>query len=153
MFILFVLNGKNVIFDVDFNMFLFWVIWESVGLYGIKFGCGMVQCGVCIVQLDGIVVCFCVLLVFVVVGKCVIIIEGIQSKFGKVVQDVWVKFQVLQCGYCQFGQIMFVIVLLEQNVSFSDVDIDVVMNGNICCCVVYVWICVVIYEVVDILKV
>lgn len=95
MFILFVLNGKNVMFDVDLLMFVFWVICEYVGLIGMKFGCGMVQCGVCMVYFEGQVVCLCVLLFVGIVGKYVMMIEGLQSKFVQVVQVVWVKLQVL----------------------------------------------------------
>lgn len=141
-------NGKDYQFDVIEDMFLFWVICDVVGYIGIKFGCGMGLCGFCIIYIDGQVICFCIMLVSLVQGRKVIIIDYLYiDKVGEVVQQVWLDIGVVQCGYCQGGQIMLVMVLLKSNFVFSDEQIEVVMVGNICCCGIYNWIKMVIYNV------
>jgi isoquinoline 1-oxidoreductase alpha subunit len=134
----FVLNGKAISLDADPNMPLLWAIREVVGLTGTKFGCGMALCGACTVHLDGQAVRSCVMPLAIVAGRQVTTIEGVQSDAARSVQAAWVKLQVPQCGYCQSGQIMSAIALLEGNPSPTDADIDAAMSGNICRCATYV---------------
>ena len=133
------INGKTYELDVDPTTPLLWVIREQTGLTGTKFGCGIAQCGACTVHLDGAPIRSCVTPVQVADGKSVTTIEGIRSADGDLhpAQQAWIDEQVPQCGYCQSGQIMSAVALLEENPSPSDADIDAAMRGNICRCGAY----------------
>jgi isoquinoline 1-oxidoreductase alpha subunit len=132
------INGEKHSLDIDPNMPLLWAIRDVVELTGTKFGCGISQCGACTVHLDGKAIRSCVTPVSTVHGKNITTIEGLDSRVASAVQDAWQKLDVVQCGYCQSGQIMSAIDLLSQNQQPSDEDIDNAMNGNICRCNTYV---------------
>lgn len=133
------INGESREFDVDPDTPLLWVIREQAGLTGTKFGCGIAQCGACTVHLNGNPVRSCVTPLKAVAGQEITTIEGISSKSGELhpVQLAWIDEQVPQCGYCQSGQIMSAIALLNSNPAPSDADIDTAMSGNICRCGTY----------------
>ena len=131
------INGQTHSLDVDPNMPLLWAIRDAVGLTGTKFGCGVSQCGACTVHMDGKAIRSCVTPVETAQGKNITTIEGLSSKVASAVQDAWQKLDVVQCGYCQSGQIMSAIDLLSQNQQPDDADIDNAMNGNICRCNTY----------------
>jgi isoquinoline 1-oxidoreductase alpha subunit len=132
------INGQSHSLDVDPDMPLLWAIRDVVGLTGTKYGCGASQCGACTVHLDGNAIRSCVTPVSTVQGKRITTIEGLNSRIATAVQDAWVKLDVVQCGYCQSGQIMSAINLLSSNNNPNDDDIDAAMNGNICRCNTYV---------------
>ncbi|MDH3440950.1 MAG: (2Fe-2S)-binding protein [Gammaproteobacteria bacterium] len=133
------INGESHELDVDPGTPLLWVIREQAGLTGTKFGCGIAQCGACTVHLDGAPIRSCVTPVQVADGKSVRTIEGVATADGELhpVQQAWIDEQVPQCGYCQSGQVMAAVALLETNASPSDEDIDTAMRGNICRCGTY----------------
>jgi isoquinoline 1-oxidoreductase alpha subunit len=131
------INGTSHSLDVDPQMPLLWAIRDVVGLTGTKFGCGIAQCGACTVHLDGAAIRSCVTPVGVVQGKQITTIEGLKSKVAHAVQDAWKKLDVVQCGYCQSGQIMSAIDLLNRIPQPTDSDIDAAMSGNICRCNTY----------------
>ena len=131
------INGQSHSLDVDPNMPLLWAIRDTAGLTGTKFGCGISQCGACTVHLDGNAIRSCVTPVGTVQGKSITTIEGLDSKVATAIQDAWVKLDVVQCGYCQSGQIMSAVNLLTNNSNPSDEDIDIAMNGNLCRCNTY----------------
>lgn len=133
------INGETRDFDVDPSTPLLWVIREQANLTGTKFGCGIAQCGACTVQLDGAPIRSCVTPAQFAVGKSVRTIEGVASANGELhpVQQAWIDEQVPQCGYCQSGQIMAAVALLESNASPDDEDIDNAMKGNVCRCGTY----------------
>jgi isoquinoline 1-oxidoreductase alpha subunit len=131
------INGQTHTLDVDPQMPLLWVIRDFIGLKGTKFGCGIAQCGACTVHLDGNPTRSCSLPVSVAVGKKVTTIEGISDKADHPVQKAWIDQQVPQCGYCQSGQIMSAVALLNKNHTPTDADIDTAMMGNICRCGTY----------------
>lgn len=133
------INGETHELDVDPGTPLLWVIREQLGLTGTKFGCGIAQCGACTVHLDGTPVRSCVTPAQVADGKSIRTIEGIATPDGAlhVVQQAWIDEQVPQCGYCQSGQVMAAVALLESNDSPSDADIDAAMSGNVCRCGTY----------------
>jgi aerobic-type carbon monoxide dehydrogenase small subunit (CoxS/CutS family) len=133
------INGDIYELDVDPTTPLLWVIREQAGLTGTKFGCGIAQCGACTVHLDGAPIRACVTPVQAAEGKSVTTIEGIRATDGALhpAQQAWIDEQVPQCGYCQSGQIMSAVALLEANPSPSDADIDAAMRGNICRCGAY----------------
>jgi len=146
----FKLNGKSVSVDVDDSTPLLWVLRESLGLTGTKFGCGMAQCGACTIHLDGKPIRSCVTPVTAAQGKRVTTIEQVgEQEVGAVVQAAWVEHDVPQCGYCQSGQIMSAVALLSQNPSPSDADIDAFMAGNICRCGTYLRIKAAINKAAD----
>jgi isoquinoline 1-oxidoreductase alpha subunit len=116
---------------------LLWVLRESLGLTGTKFGCGMAQCGACTVHLDGEAVRSCVTPVSRAAGKEVVTIEGLSPNLSHSLQRAWLTVDVPQCGYCQSGQIMAAAVLLRENPKPTDDDIDHGMAGNICRCGTY----------------
>jgi len=146
----FKLNGKSVSVDVDDSTPLLWVLRESLGLTGTKFGCGMAQCGACTIHLDGNPIRSCVTPVTAAQGKRVTTIEQVgEQEVGAVVQAAWVEHDVPQCGYCQSGQIMSAVALLSQNPSPSDADIDAFMAGNICRCGTYLRIKAAINKAAD----
>ena len=133
----FTLNGKHVSVDGDPDMPLLWAVRESAGLPGTKFGCGVGECGACTVHLDGAPTRSCQVPVNLVAGKNVTTIEGISGKAAHAVQSAWRTLDVVQCGYCQSGQIMSAVALLNTNPKPADSDIDAAMNGNICRCATY----------------
>jgi isoquinoline 1-oxidoreductase alpha subunit len=131
-------NGRTVETDAAPDTPLLWVIRDYLGMTGTKYGCGMAQCGACTVHLDGKAIRSCVTPVRRAEGKQVSTIEGMStSRVGKVVQQAWLKIDVPQCGYCQSGQIMSAVALLEKNPAPNDADIDAAMSGNICRCGTY----------------
>ncbi len=130
------INNKTYNVDVDSNMPLLWVIRDLVGLTGTKYGCGKGICGACTVLLDGNPIRSCLTPVSVVEGKNILTIEGVENE-NKVLQEVWENLNVAQCGYCQSGQIISAVALLNNNANPSDADIDIAMNGNICRCGTY----------------
>jgi isoquinoline 1-oxidoreductase alpha subunit len=133
------INGDMHSVDVPADMPLLWVLRDVVGLMGTKFGCGIAQCGACTVHLDGQAVRSCVLPVSGIGGKAITTIEGIgATSTGKKVQQAWLDVDVVQCGYCQSGQIMSAAALLAQTPNPTDGDIDAAMSGNICRCGTYV---------------
>jgi isoquinoline 1-oxidoreductase alpha subunit len=133
----FTLNGKSVSADDDPSTPLLWVIRDSLGLTGTKFGCGMALCGACTVHLDGIAIRSCVAPLSRVSGKHVTTIEGLSSDNSHPVQRAWIEIDVPQCGYCQSGQIMSAAALLKDKPKPTDEDIDEAMSGNICRCGTY----------------
>jgi len=133
----FSLNGRPATLEADPTMPLLWALREVAGLTGTKFGCGMALCGACTVHLDGQPIRSCSMPLSAVAGRQVTTIEGLQSERAKQVQAAWIKLQVPQCGYCQSGQIMSAVALLEANPTPSDEDIDGAMSGNICRCATY----------------
>ncbi len=133
----FTLNGKSVSVDDDPSTPLLWVIRDSLGLTGTKFGCGMALCGACTVHLDGIAIRSCVAPLSRVAGKHVTTIEGLSSDNSHPVQRAWIEIDVPQCGYCQSGQIMSAAILLKDKPKPTDEDIDEAMSGNICRCGTY----------------
>jgi len=131
-------NGQTHRVDADAQTPLLWVLRDDIGLTGTKFGCGVAQCGACTVHVDGQAMRSCVTPVSAIAGRKVTTIEGLGSRAAKAVQKAWVDLDVVQCGYCQSGQIMSATVLLEQNPRPTDADIDLAMAGNICRCATYV---------------
>jgi len=133
------INGTSHTVDVPGDMPLLWVLRDVIALTGTKFGCGMALCGACTVQLDGRPIRSCVTPVAAVSGKRITTIEGIgATPSGKKVQQAWLDLDVVQCGYCQSGQIMAAAALLASRPHPTDTDIDAAMAGNICRCGTYV---------------
>ena len=133
------INGKNYDVDVEPDTPLLWVIREQVGLTGTKYGCGIAQCGACTVHVDGKPVRSCVLPVGALQNRAITTIEGIgASAAGAKVQKAWLDLEVVQCGYCQSGQIMSATALLTATPNPDDSDIHAAMAGNICRCGTYV---------------
>jgi aerobic-type carbon monoxide dehydrogenase small subunit (CoxS/CutS family) len=132
------INGTAHDVDASPDMPLLWVIRDLVGLTGTKFGCGMAQCGACTVHLDGKPVRACVTPVSSVGSRKVTTIEGLSPDGSHPVQRAWAEADVVQCGYCQSGQLMTAAALLEVKADPSDSDIDAAMSGNICRCGTYV---------------
>ncbi len=130
-------NQKTYQLDVDPNMPLLWAIRDVIGLTGTKYGCGVAQCGACVVHLDGEAVRSCVTKVKRAEGAQVTTIEGLSANNDHPLQVAWNKENVPQCGYCHSGQIMSAAVLLRENPSPTDEDIDNAMAGNICRCGTY----------------
>jgi isoquinoline 1-oxidoreductase alpha subunit len=133
------INGERKSFDAPGDMPLLWVLRDVLGLTGTKFGCGIAQCGACTVHIDGKPVRSCLLPVSAVRDRAVTTIEGIgASPAGAKVQKAWLDLEVIQCGYCQSGQIMAAAALLASTPNPDDTDIDAAMAGNICRCGTYV---------------
>jgi isoquinoline 1-oxidoreductase subunit alpha len=130
-------NGKRHDVDVPSDMPLLWVIRDTIGLTGTKFGCGLSQCGACTVHLDGNAIRSCTTPVSLAAGKKVTTIEGLSPTSSHALQVAWVAEQVPQCGYCQSGQLMTASALLAKTPKPSDAEIDAAMNGNICRCGTY----------------
>jgi aerobic-type carbon monoxide dehydrogenase small subunit (CoxS/CutS family) len=130
-------NGKRYDLDVSPEMPLLWVIRESVGLTGTKFGCGLGQCGACTVHLDGVAVRSCTTAASVAAGKKITTIEGLSPTSTHPLQVAWVAEQVPQCGYCQSGQLMSAAALLAKTPAPTDAQIDTAMQGNVCRCGTY----------------
>ncbi len=132
------INGASHDVDVPLGMPLLWVLRDVIGLTGTKFGCGIAQCGACTVHLDGQPVRSCVLPVENVGRAAITTIEAIGSTdVGKTVQKAWLDVDVVQCGYCQSGQVMSAVALLKRMPTPTDDDIDIAMSGNICRCATY----------------
>jgi isoquinoline 1-oxidoreductase alpha subunit len=132
-------NGQTRTVDVDDDTPLLWVLRDALDLKGTKFGCGMAMCGACTVHVDGVPIRSCVTPISSVGDANVVTIEAIgETEVGQKVQQAWLEVDVMQCGYCQAGQIMSAAALLERNPQPSDQDIDAAMNGNICRCATYV---------------
>ena len=132
------INGSTTNLDVPDDMPLLWVLRDVAGLTGTKFGCGQALCGACTVHLDGQPIRSCVTPVSAAAGKKIVTIEAIgQDPVGAKVQDAWRQIDVVQCGYCQSGQIMSATALLQTTPKPSDADIDNAMSGNICRCGTY----------------
>ena len=131
-------NGQPHDLDVAPDMPLLWALRDHLNLTGTKFGCGVALCGACTVHLDGEPVRSCQIQVRDVVDREVTTIEGVAGKTAKAVQAAWQRLDVVQCGYCQSGQIMSAIGLLARNPRPSDADINEAMDGNVCRCATYV---------------
>jgi isoquinoline 1-oxidoreductase alpha subunit len=134
----FKLNGKAVTVDVPDETPLLWVIRDTIGLKGTKFGCGIAQCGACTVHLDGQAVRSCITPIASVAKAAVTTIEGLDPAGAHPLQKAWIAHQVPQCGYCQSGQIMQAASLLAASPDLSDSDIVEGMNGNLCRCMAYI---------------
>lgn len=132
-----VINGKRETVNVSPDAPLLWVLRDTIGLSGTKYGCGMALCGACTVHLDGQPIRSCITPVSAVGGRSVTTIEGLSSRGLHPVQQAWIAEEVSQCGYCQCGQIMSAAALLSRNPSPTDADIDDAMSGNICRCGTY----------------
>lgn len=130
-------NSESHKIEADPEMPLLWAIRDVIGLKGTKFGCGMALCGACTVHLDGNPTRSCSVPVSVAVRKKITTIEGISSDRSHPVQKAWIQHQVPQCGYCQSGQIMSAVALLDKNATPTDEDISNAMSGNICRCGTY----------------
>jgi isoquinoline 1-oxidoreductase alpha subunit len=145
-------NGQRVEVSADADTPLLWVLRDDLGLTGTKYGCGVAQCGACTVHVDGHAGRACVIPAGAVDGRKVTTIEGAAGaagatgKVARAVQDAWVRLDVVQCGYCQSGQIMSAIALLAEIPKPTDADIDAAMTGNICRCATYVRIRAAIHE-------
>jgi aerobic-type carbon monoxide dehydrogenase small subunit (CoxS/CutS family) len=131
------LNDREVAVDVDPSTPLLWVIRDSLGLTGTKFGCGVAECGACTVHIDGQPVPSCIVPLADAEGRSVTTIEGLSQDGSHPVQRAWAELEVPQCGYCQCGQIMSAVALLAQNPKPSEADIDKAMSGNLCRCGTY----------------
>lgn len=132
------INGVDQTVDVTSDTPLLWIIRDSLQMTGTKFGCGMAMCGACTVHLDGQPIRSCSTPAQFAEGKKITTIEGLASPVAKAVQQAWNEHQVPQCGYCQSGQIMSAIALLEKTPQPDDAAIDAAMSGNICRCNTYV---------------
>jgi isoquinoline 1-oxidoreductase subunit alpha len=133
------INGARRDVDVPTDMPLLWVLRDVLGLTGTKFGCGIAQCGACTVHLDGIAIRSCQMPVGAIGTRAITTIEGVgQTAAGAKIQKAWLDLEVIQCGYCQPGQIMSAAALLARNPAPDDADIDAAMAGNICRCGTYV---------------
>ena len=132
------INGQSHDIDVTDDTPLLWVLRDTLGLTGTKYGCGMALCGACTVHIDGAPTRSCVTPVGSVAGKSVTTIEGLSSDRSHPLQRAWIELDVPQCGYCQSGQIMSAAALLKNKPVPSDADIDTAMAGNLCRCGTYV---------------
>jgi isoquinoline 1-oxidoreductase subunit alpha len=131
-------NGESHQLDVSPEMPLLWAIRDKLNLTGTKFGCGHAMCGACVVHLDGEAARSCSIMVGEAAGKKITTIEGVSGPVAEAVTHAWQSLDVVQCGYCQSGQIMSAIVLLNENKNPTDEDINMGMEGNICRCGTYV---------------
>ncbi|MDB4906916.1 MAG: putative isoquinoline 1-oxidoreductase, alpha subunit [Gemmatimonadetes bacterium] len=131
-------NGKDLAVDADPSTPILWALRDTLGMTGTKFGCGQALCGACTVHLNGAPIRSCVTPISAATGQKITTIEAMASdRVGKAVQDAWVKHDVVQCGYCQSGQVMSATALLKTNRKPTDADIDAAMAGNICRCGTY----------------
>lgn len=139
-------NGRDHQVDVEPDTPLLWVLRDTIGLTGTKYGCGVAACGACTVHLNGVPVRSCMTPVSSAIGQKVATIEGMRDKVTRAVQSAWEKLDVVQCGYCQSGQIMSAVALLTRNRKPTDADIDNAMSGNLCRCDTYSRIRAAIHE-------
>jgi isoquinoline 1-oxidoreductase subunit alpha len=130
-------NGQTYTVEAEAQMPLLWALRDLIGLTGTKFSCGMGLCGSCTVLIDGEPTRSCVTPLSSLAGKAIITIEGLSTDGSHPLQKAWVDEHVSQCGYCQPGQIMNAVALLEKNPNPSDADIDTAMSGNLCRCGTY----------------
>ena len=147
------LNGKPQTVEAAPAMPLLWVLRDTLGLTGTKFGCGMSLCGACTVHINGQAVRSCVTPVSSVAGKTVVTIEGLSADASHPIQKAWIEQDVPQCGYCQSGQIMTAAALLQKTARPTDADIDEAMHGNICRCGTYDTIRAAIHRAAEIARV
>ena len=145
------LNGKARDLDVDPAKPLLWILRDDLGLTGTRYGCGQALCGACTVLLDGQPVRACQTAISEVAGRSVVTIEGVSGKVAEVVQATWAKLDVPQCGYCQSGQVVATIALLNANRKPTDDDINDALSGNICRCNTYHRIRAAVHEAAKIL--
>jgi isoquinoline 1-oxidoreductase subunit alpha len=146
-------NGQAVEVDADPDTPLLWVLRDHLGLTGTKFGCGQALCGACTVHVDGMAVRSCVTPASAVAsGGEVTTIEAVSDEVAKAVQAAWQKLDVVQCGYCQSGQIMSTVALLAENRAPTDADIDGALAGNICRCATYHRIRAAVHEAARLLE-
>lgn len=132
------INGKTREFDLADDVPLLWALRDEAHMTGTKFGCGMGLCGACTVHVDGVAARSCILPISTVVGKKITTIEAVSGlPAGRAVQAAWLSKEVVQCGYCQSGQIMSATALLTQNKNPTDADIGAAMSGNVCRCGTY----------------
>jgi len=139
-------NGASRTVDIDPDTPLLWVLRDDLRMTGTKFGCGVAQCGACTVHINGQAVRSCVTPVGAVRGREVVTIEGVSGTVARAVQAAWRRLDVVQCGYCQSGQIMSAIALLSEIRRPSDDDVVAAMTGNVCRCATYVRIRAAIHE-------
>lgn len=132
------LNGEKVEIDAPGDMPLLWALRDRLDMTGTKYGCGIAQCGACTVHVDGEPTPACITPIASVSGSEVTTIEGVAGREADAIREAWQAIDVPQCGYCQSGQIMAAIALLEGNRSPSDDEIDEAMNGNLCRCATYI---------------
>ena len=140
------INGSRHQVDADPDTPLLWVLRDTLGLTGTKYGCGVAACGACTVLVNGAPARACMTPVAAVAGQKITTIEGLRAKAAKAVQEAWERLDVVQCGYCQSGQIMTAVALLTQNPRPSDADIDTALAGNLCRCGTYQRIRAAIHE-------
>jgi isoquinoline 1-oxidoreductase alpha subunit len=132
------INGTDHMADVDNDTPLLWVLRDVLGMTGTKFGCGVGLCGACTVQIDGTATRSCITTIDSVGSSAITTIEAIgETPSGKAIQQAWLDLQVVQCGYCQSGQIMSAAALVAGNAHPNDADIDAAMTGNVCRCGTY----------------
>jgi isoquinoline 1-oxidoreductase alpha subunit len=148
----FAINGRPVEVTSEADTPLLWVVRDELGLIGSKFGCGAAQCGACTMHLDGQPVRSCVTPVSDVEGKEVTTIEGLSGPVADAVRSAWQKLDVVQCGYCQSGQIMSAVAILAENPAPTDTDIDTGLSGNLCRCNTYQRIRAAMHEAAGTLK-
>jgi len=144
-------NGRQYDVDVPADMPLLWVLRDVIGLTGTKFGCGMMQCGACTVHVDGAAMRSCVTPAASLTGKKITTIEGLSADASHAVQRAWIETDVVQCGYCQSGQVMAAAALLAQKPKPTDADIDAAMSGNLCRCGTYQRIRAAVHRASDLL--
>ena len=130
-------NDREIDVEAASDTPLLWVLRDHLGMTGTKYGCGMALCGACTVHVDGVATRSCVLPLAAVEGKRIATIEGLSADRSHPVQRAWLELDVPQCGYCQSGQIMSAVALLERSPAPTDEEIDVAMSGNICRCGTY----------------
>ncbi|MBU0604625.1 MAG: (2Fe-2S)-binding protein [Gammaproteobacteria bacterium] len=141
------LNGRSVTVDMPDDTPLLWALRDGLEMTGTKFGCGIAMCGACTVHVDGQPTRSCVTPLSAVAGKRITTIESVgEARVGATVQAAWQKLDVVQCGYCQSGQIMSATALLASNPKPTDADIDAAMSGNVCRCATYVRIRAAIHD-------
>jgi isoquinoline 1-oxidoreductase alpha subunit len=145
-------NGERHDIDADPEMPLLWALRDLIKLTGTKYGCGIAQCGACTIHINGQPARACVTPVSAAVGTEIRTIEGLSPDATHPVQQAWIELDVVQCGYCQSGQVMAAAALLEQNPSPTDADIDTAMAGNICRCGTYNRIRKAVHRAAELLK-
>ena len=144
-------NGKSVLVEAEPDTPLLWVLRDTLGLVGTKFGCGIGQCGACTVHLNGAAVRSCLLPIASLVDAEITAIEGLQGPDGKLhpLQQAWIEQDVAQCGYCQPGQIMSAAAFLQNNAEPTETDVSRAMSGNLCRCGTYLRVNRAILSVVE----
>lgn len=147
------INGEKRVTDAPPDTPLLWVLRDALGLVGTKFGCGQALCGACTVHLDGAPIRSCITALSDVGNGQIVTIEGLDGKVAAAVRDAWERLNVVQCGYCQSGQVMSATALLASVPKPSDADIEAAMNGNLCRCHTYSRIRAAIHEAAKALEV